>query len=101
MLSAADLSDVTPDPEVADRFAEIQASQAGLLETKIGSSETTLWAGLIGGVAAVTRLIETNSGFGIVTDQYREQAALTFLADGSCRGLEKEIYQKILRILFV
>lgn len=28
--------------------------------------------------------IDNYSGFGIVTDQYRPQAALTFLADGSC-----------------
>ena len=70
LLSPADLSDVTPDPEVAERLAQIQEKQAGLLKTELGSTETTLWAGLIGGGVAVTRLVETNYG-DFVADAFR------------------------------
>ena len=77
LLSPADLSDVTPDAAVTERLAQIQDSQAGLLETTLGSTETTLWAGLIGGVVAVTRLVETNYG-DLVTDAFRD-AGETFM----------------------
>ena len=70
LLSPADVSDVTPDPEVAERLAQIQEKQAGLLKTELGSTETTLWAGLIGGGVAVTRLVETNYG-DFVADAFR------------------------------
>lgn len=77
LLSPADLKDVAPDEEVSARLAQIQASQAELLERKIGIAETTLWAGLIGGGVAVTRLVETNYG-DFTTDAFRG-AAETFL----------------------
>ena len=68
---------MTPDAAVTERLAQIQDSQAGLLETTLGSTETTLWAGLIGGVVAVTRLVETNYG-DLVTDAFRD-AGETFM----------------------
>lgn len=75
-LTPADLADVTPDAEVAERLAQIQDSQADMLETTLGTTETTLWAGQIG-VVAVTRLVETNYG-DLVADAFRD-AGETFM----------------------
>lgn len=38
--------------------------------------------------------IDNYSGFGITVDEYREQPALTFLADGSCAPVEEEETQE-------
>lgn len=75
-LTPADLADVTPDAEVTERLAQIQDSQADMLETTLGTTETTLWAGQIG-VVAVTRLVETNYG-DLVADAFRD-AGETFM----------------------
>ena len=72
LLSPADLSDVTPDAAVTEKLAQIQDSQAALLETALGTTETTLWAGQIG-VVAITRLVETNYG-DLVADAFRDAA---------------------------
>lgn len=77
LLSPADLSDVKPDSTVTDKLSEIEASQSALLNEETGSTETTLWAGLIGGGVAVTRLVETNYG-DFTADAFRD-AAETFM----------------------
>ncbi len=63
LLTAADLAEagVQADPEVTAKLAEIEASQAELLEEELGQIGTTLWAGWIGNIAPV-RLEETNYG---------------------------------------
>lgn len=61
LLSPADVADVPAKAEVTQKLQEIEASQAGMLEEKIGEMETTLWAGWIGNVA-MTRFVETNFG---------------------------------------
>lgn len=73
LLTPEELSDVTPDSEVSDRLAQIQEEQAEMLDTRIGSTNTTLWAGLIGGGVAVTRLVETNYG-DFTADAFRDAA---------------------------
>ncbi|MGI6010016.1 MAG: lectin like domain-containing protein [Ruminococcus sp.] len=60
-LSEADLADVTPDPEVAAKIAEIQADQEAVLDQKATSTETALWGGTINGIAEA-RVYETNLG---------------------------------------
>ena len=77
LLSPADLANVAPDEEVSAKLAQIQASQAELLEKELGTAETSLWAGLIGGGVAVTRLVETNYG-DFTADAFRG-AAETFM----------------------
>ncbi len=72
LLSPADLSAVTPVAEVTEKLNEIQASQEELLNEKIGSTETTLWAGQIG-IVAITRLVETNYG-DFTADAFRDAA---------------------------
>lgn len=62
---------------MTERLTQIQDAQTELLETTLGSTETTLWAGLIGGVVAVSRLVETNYG-DLVTDAFRD-AGETFI----------------------
>ena len=53
LLTAADLAEagVQADPEVTAKLAEIEASQAELLEEELGQIGTTLWAGWIGNIA--------------------------------------------------
>lgn len=77
LLKPADLSDVVPDSEVSDKLAQVQDSQAGLLNTKIGTAETTLWGGVVGPIVAISRLVETNYG-DFTADAFRD-AAETFM----------------------
>lgn len=61
LLTPADLTEVTADPEVAAKLAEIQASQEEQLQEVIGEIDTSLWAGWIGNIG-LARLEETNYG---------------------------------------
>ncbi len=80
LLDAKALANVSSDPEVTEKLAEIQASQTGLLNEKLGDAETTLWGGSIGSGSvgvAIARLVETNFG-DLVADAFCD-AAQTFM----------------------
>ena len=61
LLSYEDVASVQPSAAVAEKLAEIEASQEDLLGEKVGDIDFTLWAGQIGEIA-MTRAVETNFG---------------------------------------
>lgn len=76
LLDSKALASVSPDTAVTAKLSEIQASQAELLNKKLGSTETTLWGGSIG-IVAIARVVETNFG-NLVADSFRD-ATQTFM----------------------
>ncbi len=87
LLTWNDVALITPDTEVAAKLDEIDASSAELLKESVADTETTLWAGNIGGGVAIPRLVETNYG-DFVADAFRNAAeAMMQNSDGEDAGL--------------
>ncbi len=62
LLSAADLSDVTPDPAVTAVIDRLNGSLSETLGEVIGESAVSLWGGSVNGKIAEARSGETNLG---------------------------------------
>ncbi len=60
-LSAEDLKDIAPDPDVSAKIDEISSEQSELLSQVVGETNTTLWGGSINQIAEA-RVGETNFG---------------------------------------
>lgn len=76
LLTPKDLAGLAGDEAVADELSRIEASQAAMLDQTVGTVNTTLWAGTVGGIS-VARAVETNFG-DFAADAFRE-AGIAFL----------------------
>ena len=70
LLTPKDLAGLAGDEAVADELSRIEASQAAMLDQTVGTVNTTLWAGTVGGIS-VARAVETNFG-DFAADAFRE-----------------------------
>ena len=61
LLTAEDLKDLAPDPEVSAKADEINKKQSEMLSKTVGETKTTLWGGSINQIAEA-RVGETNFG---------------------------------------
>lgn len=86
LLTPKDVAEVTPDAAVSAKLAEINATSAALLEEPIAQTETTLWAGNVGGTVAITRMVETNYG-NLVADAFRSAAETLLQSKGDAAEL--------------